>query len=319
MTDDAAGVVEKRDELRLHLARILLHVRSDHGVCLPQLVGVSLGKGQAALALDLRVGLEQLVLFDHTPEGVGGHALALEQTLLDASAVEGRHVVGAPKLAPYLLDGLQHLLGRHFSSFALVRARLGQDGRGAVFLVAAVPGLDGAPGELKAPPVLVEERLLTDLVDARHDGAARRGFDGAEHAHLQVTADSLHVNGILSRRDLRLPRAIGRTRFPYGLPSGVVARLRRAALGALRRDRSRGHERGSARLLRQEPSLDNILKRRKRVSLALAYDQAEVQHELCERLACRAVRWRRVAAQPAPQRALHSVQPPPQPVPARER
>jgi hypothetical protein len=72
MANDAAGVVEEGDELGLHLARPLLQVRPDHRVGLPELVGVGLGEGQAALALDLGVGLEQLVLFDRAPEVLEG-------------------------------------------------------------------------------------------------------------------------------------------------------------------------------------------------------------------------------------------------------
>ncbi len=90
---DAAGVVDERDELGLHLARAVLHVGAKHRVGLPELVGVRLGEGEAPLALDLGVGLEQLVRLDHAPEGVRGDALALEQALLDASTVERRHVV----------------------------------------------------------------------------------------------------------------------------------------------------------------------------------------------------------------------------------
>jgi hypothetical protein len=98
----------------------------------------------------------------------------------------------ATEAAAHLLDGLQYLLGRHLARLALVRALLRKHRRRAVFLVAAVPSLDGAPREAKALPVLVDEGLLAHVPDARHDGFARRGFDGAEHAHFQIAADSFH-------------------------------------------------------------------------------------------------------------------------------
>lgn len=70
MADDAARVVQKRDELCLHLARALLRVGADHRVGLPELVDVRLGEGQSPLALHFRVWLEQLVRFDDAAEGV---------------------------------------------------------------------------------------------------------------------------------------------------------------------------------------------------------------------------------------------------------
>src|SRR5690606_34650968 len=70
--------------------------------------------------------------------------------------------------------------------------------RRSVLLVARVPRLDGAPGELKALPVLIQEGLFTDMTDARNDGVARRRLDGAEYAHLEVTTHSFH--GVLSGR-----------------------------------------------------------------------------------------------------------------------
>ena len=46
MANDPAGAVEEGDELGLHhLAGPLLHVGSDQGVGLPELVGVGLGEG----------------------------------------------------------------------------------------------------------------------------------------------------------------------------------------------------------------------------------------------------------------------------------
>jgi hypothetical protein len=171
---DAARVIEERDELCLHLAGAVLDVGSKHRVGLPELVRVRLGEGEAALVLDLRVGLEQLVRFDHAPEGVRGDALALEYASLDAGAVNGGHVLRAAEATAHLLDGLEHLLGRHLARLALVRAGPGLHGRDAVLLVARVPGLDGTPGELEALAVFVGEHLLTDMVDARHVVAPRR-------------------------------------------------------------------------------------------------------------------------------------------------
>jgi hypothetical protein len=55
----------------------------------------------------------------------------------------------------------------------------------AVFLIAAQPGGDGAPGELAGPPLLVGEGHLTDGLDAVADGFALSHVNGSEHAHFK--------------------------------------------------------------------------------------------------------------------------------------
>ena len=120
VADDAAGVVEKYDKLGLSLASCVLHVGADHGVGLPELVGVRFGEGQPALALDIGVGFEQFVRFDDTSKRVGSKALALQQATLDAGAVDIGDVVAAAKGGAHLFDGFEHLLRSHFACFAFV-------------------------------------------------------------------------------------------------------------------------------------------------------------------------------------------------------
>jgi hypothetical protein len=111
----AARVVQKRDQLGLHLAGALLHVGAHHGVGLPELVDVRLGEGQASLALHLCVRLEQLMRLHDAAEGIRGDALALQHALFDARAVEGRDVVRTVKASAHLLDGLEHVLRCHLA------------------------------------------------------------------------------------------------------------------------------------------------------------------------------------------------------------
>ncbi len=198
----AARVVEKRDQLGLHLPGAVLDVGAKHRVGLPELIGVRFGERQTTLVFHFSVGLEQLVGLGHTAEGIRGDALALEQSPLDAGAVDGRHVGRTAEAAAHLLDGFEHLLGRHLAGLTPVRAGLGLHGRDAVFLVPRVPSLDGAPGELEALSVFVEEHLLADVTDSRNVGGAGRRLDCAEHAHLQIAADSFHEGPF---RALRAP------------------------------------------------------------------------------------------------------------------
>ena len=62
----------------------------------------------------------------------------------------------------------------------------------AVFLVAGIPGLDGAPGELARVAVLVGEGHLADGLDAGLDGVALGHVNGAEHPHFQIGSGISH-------------------------------------------------------------------------------------------------------------------------------
>ena len=75
-------------------------------------------------------------------------------------------------------------------------SRVGLHDGDAVLLVARIPGLDGAPGELARVAVLVGEAHLADGLDAGLDGVARRAVDGAEHPHFKVGRWISH-NGFL--------------------------------------------------------------------------------------------------------------------------
>src|SRR5690606_3308169 len=135
----------------------------------------------------------------HAAEGVWGDLCALQKPALEADAVERGDVLrlAVAEMSPSLLDDLGDLLNGHLARDAAVRADARMHGGDAVFLVTGVPGLDRAPGELEALAVLVGERLLGDVVDAGDDARAGGEFDRAEHAHLQVGADSFHGTFLL--------------------------------------------------------------------------------------------------------------------------
>src|SRR5690606_25676144 len=77
---------------------------------------------------------------------------------------------------------------------ALIRAGARVHGRDPVLLVARVPGLDRTPGEDVLPIGLVGVDHAADVPDPRDDGVAGSKLDGAKHAHLQVGADSFHLD-----------------------------------------------------------------------------------------------------------------------------
>src|SRR5208337_4564714 len=78
------------------------------------------------------------------------------------------------------------------ADFALVGARLVFHDGHAVLLVARVPGLDGAPGELARLALLVGEGQLTDRPDAGLEAVALGHVDGPQHAHLQIRSRIFH-------------------------------------------------------------------------------------------------------------------------------
>lgn len=156
-------------------------------------MGVGLGEGEATLAYDLGARREELVHFDDASEGVGGDLVALQETALDARAVDGRHVGwAAAKRGQHALDGLEELLGLDLAGEASVAARRGLHRGDAVLLVARVPGLDGGPGELEGLSALIGEDHLAHVLDARDGPVSGRELDGAQDAPLEVGADSLH-------------------------------------------------------------------------------------------------------------------------------
>ena len=71
--------------------RAVLHVGAEHGVGLPELVGVFHAEGRRRL-LSVSASGEQVVLANEAVEGGLGDAVGLQQALLDAEAIEGCYV-----------------------------------------------------------------------------------------------------------------------------------------------------------------------------------------------------------------------------------
>ena len=195
VAEDAAGVVDEGDELGL-LARGAGHASVDmgpkHGVGLPELVGVFHAEGEAFLVVVV-VGSEQVVLANEAVESRLGDAVGLQEAFFDAAAIEGA-LVGAVvvEVRPGGVDGFEEFLGCDLACLALVLARAVGHAGDAVVLVAVVPGLDGAPGELALIAFLVEEGHGGDVVDAFVAGSALDGVDGAQNPHLQIDRRQLH-------------------------------------------------------------------------------------------------------------------------------
>jgi hypothetical protein len=83
-------------------------------------------------------------------------------------------------------DRLQQFLGRDLADLPFVTAWLRRHAGDAVVLVAVVPGLDGAPGELPRLAAFVDEGHGGDGVDPFVPGATGHRLDGTEHPHLQI-------------------------------------------------------------------------------------------------------------------------------------
>src|SRR5208282_1536484 len=99
---------------------------------------------------------------------------------------------GAVDFGQQRVNGLLNRFQGDLADFALVGARLVFHDGHAVLLVARVPGLDGAPGELARLALLVGEGQLTDRPDAGLEAVALGHVDGPQHAHLQIRSRIFH-------------------------------------------------------------------------------------------------------------------------------
>jgi len=233
MTTDAGSIIQEGNQPGLYRRAVALKIGAVEGVGLPHFVGMGFGEGQADLVGALRIGLEEFVLFDNAAEGVGRDLRAGQQTLLNAQAVEqsrtGRLAAGFWKR---LLHGLRHVFQRHLADFAFVRPGFVFHDGDAVFLVAGVPGLNGAPGELAGMAVLVGKGHPADSLDAAADGFALGHVNGPEHAHFQIgggISHELYFVGLAPAiRSKRPPAAMFRSRrrrywMESGDGDGIVA------------------------------------------------------------------------------------------------
>ena len=187
MTADTAGVIEESDEAGLKRGALVLNVRADERVGLPHFIGVGFSEGQAQFAGAVRIGFEKFVSLDDAAKGVGSDLATSEQAFFDAQSIEGgARRAFAVDLWQDLTDGFQNVFEDHFADFAFVGTRFVFHDSDAVFLVAGVPGLNGAPGKLAHMTLLVAEAHLADGFDAGLNGVARSHVDGAEHAHFQI-------------------------------------------------------------------------------------------------------------------------------------
>ncbi len=177
----------------------MLDIGTDQSVRLPHLVGMGFGKSHSDLVGGLIVGLEELVLIDSAAKSVGSDLGSGEDALLNAEAVDqgdgGRWDMD---LGLNLTNGLKEFFGSDLAGLAFVGTGLVLHDGDTVFLVAGVPGLDGAPGELARMPVLVGEGGLADGSDAGDDGLAFGHIDRTEDTHFEVGSWISHDLHLLS-------------------------------------------------------------------------------------------------------------------------
>ena len=138
------------------------------------------------------------------------------------------------------IDGFLDSFGADLARFAFVRAGGVGKGGDAVLLIAAVPRLDRAPGELALAALLVGEEHLADGFDAGADGVAFGHVDGAEHAHFEVRSWIFHQWFLLfelscrrrmtHRQQFQLTgRTVSAGWLGWGVPFGVVAGWRKTS------------------------------------------------------------------------------------------
>ena len=194
VAEDAAGIIDEGDQLGLFAAggQAGVQVGPEHGVGLPELVGVFHAEGEAFFVVVV-VGSQQVVLAQKAVEGGLSDAVGVQQALLDAEAIEGA-LVGALVVEVGFggVEGFEQFLGRDLADLSLVLACVVGHGGDAVVFVAVVPGLDGAPGKLAWLALLIEEGHGGDVVNAFVSGSPLDGVDGAQDAHLQVDRRLLH-------------------------------------------------------------------------------------------------------------------------------
>ena len=171
---------------------MVLDVRAVEGVSLPHFVGVGFGEGQALLVFGVGLWLEHVELPDDTAEGIGSDLGTGEQAQFDAQAVEDGELGGAADFGQRSIDGLLDTFQRDLADLAFVGTGSVLHDGDPVLLVAGVPGLDGAPGELAGVAILIGKGHLADGPDAGDDGVARSHVDGAQNAHFEIGSGISH-------------------------------------------------------------------------------------------------------------------------------
>jgi hypothetical protein len=226
MTENSAGIIDEGDQLGLLLHRAVGHEGSEHGVGLPELIGVLHAEGQATLVVG-DIGFEKIVFADEAVEGRRGDLFSSQQPPFDAEAINARLVIAFfVEVRQRGVDRLHHFFRRDFSKLAFVLSRLARHPSDAMNFVAVVPGLDGSPGEGSRVAFFVDEGHGSNVADSLVPCSALHGVDGAEDAHLEVDRRLFHEASPCCR-----PLVPGEG----GLHRGRFASPRRLALLAISR------------------------------------------------------------------------------------
>ena len=145
------------------------------------------------LVLGVGLGPEEIELLDQAREGIGSDLPVVQESLLDAHAIEERPFGNAVNLGQSGLDRLLEGFRGDLAGLALVGAGFVFQDRDAVLLIAAVPGFDRAPGEVARIALLIGEGHLAHRLDAVADRIAGRHVDGPEHAHFEIRSRIFHA------------------------------------------------------------------------------------------------------------------------------
>ena len=157
-------------------------------------VADTLGEGEPCLGAGVVDGFEEFELVDSLAEGADRDQRALEQSPLDAGAVDLRDIVFfAVEGGQNLFDGFQQILGCDFAGGAFV-GPAGMIGD-AVFLIVIPPEFDGFRAEPVGLAVFIGEGHVADRLVAGQFGITFGIFEGAEHPHFQIVAYAFHVAG----------------------------------------------------------------------------------------------------------------------------
>lgn len=191
--DDAAGVVDEGDQLRLNHSATDFDMRSEHRVELPHLVRITLGEGQPALVVCLGWRSEQVVLLDQPEETRLRTLLPGQGAAFDAAAIDHHLVIAVlSELGQYPLDRLGQRFRADLALLPLVFARPVFEHFDTALLRKRVPRLDGAPFEDMRQPLLIMESALRDLLNAAFYGVSLGRIDRSEYPELHVNANTSH-------------------------------------------------------------------------------------------------------------------------------
>jgi len=151
------------------------------------------GKGHAHFVGGLAIGFEELVLVDQPTERIGCNLGTREMLRFNAQALkQGKGDRFAVELWTNGFNGRQHILKDHLANLAFVGSGSAFHDRDAVFLIPAIPGLDGSPCEAPTAALLIGKVHFADRFNTGMDRASGGHVNGSKYTHFQISCGIAH-------------------------------------------------------------------------------------------------------------------------------